>query len=80
MKKLFDADGSPTAEYKRRSQRAVAVDNFLASLDGLTAQQAFANLRLDAKSYGWDGPTRTAIAEGISRHFSGRAAGEAVRS
>jgi hypothetical protein len=72
MTKLFDADGNPTAEYKRRSGRAIAIDNFLASLDGLTAQEAFANLRADAKSYGWDGPTRTAIAEGISLHFSGR--------
>jgi hypothetical protein len=67
--KLFDADGNPTETYKRRSGRAVAVDNFLASLNGLSAQEAFANLRQDSAAYGWDAATRTAIAEGITKHF-----------
>ncbi len=51
-----------------------AVDNFLASLDGLTAQDAFANLRADADSYGWNGATRTAISNGIAKHFAKSAA------
>lgn len=47
-----------------------AVYGFIASLKGTTAQEAFANLRMDANGYGWNAATRTAIADGIGRHFA----------
>ena len=50
----------------------VAVGNFLASLDGLTAHEAFTNARMDARSYGWGAPTLKAIIDGIAKHFNGR--------
>lgn len=53
-----------------RSTDWTAVHNFLASLNGLTATEAFANLRMDANGYGWNAATRNEIARGISRHFA----------
>lgn len=53
----------------REGVRRVAVENFLGSLDGSSAVDAFQNLRADARSYGWNEATRTAIADGIRRHF-----------
>lgn len=47
----------------------VAVRNFLASLDGMSITDAFANARADGKSYGWNYETQTAVARGISKHF-----------
>ncbi len=56
----------------RRSIDRAAVDNFLSSLDGLTAVEAFGNARRDAKSYGWNAATQDAIASGITRHFAAK--------
>jgi hypothetical protein len=58
----------------RTAPDRVAVDNFLASLGGLTAQAAFANSRQDARAYGWNAATVDAVARGISEHFIGRKA------
>lgn len=46
-----------------------AVGNFLASLDGLTYQEAVANCEADKASYGWSHETSGAIREGIAKHF-----------
>jgi len=48
----------------------VAVENFLASLDGLTAHDAYENARMDARSYGWNAATLEAVINGIGKHFS----------
>jgi hypothetical protein len=53
---------------------AVAVANFLASLNGLTASEAFANARQDGRDYGWNAATQDAVAKGISEHFKARRA------
>jgi len=52
--------------------KRISVYNFLVSLGSLTAVEAFGNLDLDARLYGWNGETRTAIAKGISEHFATR--------
>lgn len=54
---------------KRRGIDQVAVANFLASLDGMSITDAFANARADGKSYGWNAATQTAVANGIARRF-----------
>ena len=59
----------------RRAPDQVAVDNFLASLEGLTVSEAFANLRADARSYRWSAATVDAIARGISKRFAATAEG-----
>jgi hypothetical protein len=41
------------------------VENFLATLDGLTQAQALANLELDAASGGWGTATARAVQQGI---------------
>lgn len=56
----------------KRSADKAAVANFLASLDGLSALDAFANARADGKSYGWNEATQTAVAEGITAHFAAK--------
>lgn len=53
----------------KRGADATAVANFLASLDGLTVAEAYANLRQDAASYGWNAATRNAIVDGIAKTF-----------
>lgn len=61
---------------KKAGINRTAVDNFLGTLDGLTASEAFGNLNADARSYGWNAATRTAISNGIAKHFQAkRAAG-----
>lgn len=54
---------------KKRGIDWNAVGNFMGTINEMTAQQAFANLRLDAGMYGWNGATRTVIAEQITLHF-----------
>jgi hypothetical protein len=54
----------------RRGADRTAVANFLASLDGLSAVEAFSNARADGKSYGWNAATQNAIAAGITKHFA----------
>lgn len=44
--------------------------NFLAGLHGLTAVEAFANLRMDADAYGWSAATRSRVAKGITSYFA----------
>lgn len=64
--------GDEVGKPKRGKSAAdrVAVENFLASLAGMSITDAFANARADGKSYGWGAPTQNAVAEGISRHFA----------
>lgn len=42
-----------------------AVANFLGSLEGLSRDEAIANMELDAHAYGWNEATRAAIIDGI---------------
>jgi hypothetical protein len=53
----------------RPEVQAVAVENFLASLDGLTYQEAVANCEQDARSYRWNHATSGTIREGLVEHF-----------
>lgn len=53
-------------------QKDQSVANFLASLDGLTHQEAVANCEADKAAYGWSHETSGAIREGISKHFGSR--------
>lgn len=51
----------------RKGVRKIAVENFLMTVHhNDDSQTAFANLEMDADLYKWNGPTRTAIAEGIT--------------
>jgi hypothetical protein len=45
--------------------RKVAVENFLMSLDDLDVFSANLNLSQDARAYGWNSATQTAIRQGI---------------
>lgn len=45
--------------------RKVAVENFLFSLDGLDYFSAACNLVQDARDYGWNAATQTAILMGL---------------
>lgn len=62
----------------------IAVSNFLASLQGLSYQEAVANCELDARAYGWNFATTAMIREGLCRHYfpqrktSGEIAGSAL--
>ena len=56
----------------------VAVENFLASLGGLTAVEAFGSARQDGKSYGWNAATQNAIASGIAKHFAAKRDARAI--
>jgi hypothetical protein len=49
----------------RRGAESSYVFNFLSTLDGLTYEEAKANLQLDAKSFGWNTATVDAIRTGI---------------
>jgi hypothetical protein len=55
----------------RPKVKKTAVLNFLASLNGLTYQEAVANCELDARSYGWNYETSGAIREGLVAHYFG---------
>lgn len=55
----------------RRNVRRIAAENFLSSLGDLSLQEALGNLEMDAKSYSWNGETRTAIHKGILTNFCG---------
>lgn len=47
-----------------------AVINFLSTLSSKSSQEeAFANLALDARLYGWNEPTQQVIREGIRAHL-----------
>lgn len=46
--------------------------NFLATLDGLTLDEAMANVELDAKSCGWDRATVRELASKVRLHFARR--------
>lgn len=47
-----------------------AVANFVASLHGLSYQEAKDNLEVDAKSYGWSLEAYSAAWQGILDHFA----------
>lgn len=49
-----------------------AVENFLGTLEGMTEDEATANLVQDAKSFRWDTLTVRVIQQGIREHFHGR--------
>ena len=63
---------------KRPRRDAVAVANFLASLDELSAQEAFHNAHMDARSYRWSAQTLGAVIDGIAEHFRNIPSGRAV--
>jgi hypothetical protein len=52
--------------------RQTAVENFLSSLGDLNYQEAVGNCELDARSYGWNHETSSAIRIGLLEHFFGR--------
>ena len=64
MRKLTVAEIEVLA--RRPGVRRTAVENFLSTLDDVSQDEAQANLRIDARLYGWDTPTVWAIREGIS--------------
>jgi hypothetical protein len=51
--------------------RSFAVENFLATLEESTREEALANLDTDAKLYKWNAPTVNAIRRGITLAFKG---------
>lgn len=53
----------------RKGVKRVAVENFLYTMDGLTHQEAIANMELDARLYGWNAATKRAICDGIIAEF-----------
>lgn len=53
----------------RKGAYTIAVQNFLGSLGNMTASEAYANLRQDARSYKWNAATVGAISLGIARHY-----------
>lgn len=64
-----------TALAARPGVRKVAVENFLFSLDGLDYFSAACNLVQDARDYGWNAATQTAILMGIDLAAKARKAG-----
>lgn len=56
---------------ERSEQRAnLALDNFMASIHGLTLDEAMANAALDAKSYGWTREQTRVLGVRIRAHFT----------
>jgi hypothetical protein len=55
----------------KKGVKAIAVQNFLGSLGGSSYQDAMANLEMDARSYGWNTATQSAIRAGILENFQG---------
>lgn len=53
----------------RPGVKRTAVENFLASLGGMSYQDAVGNCEMDAASYRWNHETQGAIREGILEHF-----------
>jgi len=49
----------------KKGVKAIAVQNFLGSLGGMTRMDALMNLSMDARSYKWNTPTVNAIRSGI---------------
>lgn len=48
---------------------SVPVSNFLATLDGMTYEDAIQNLKMDARLYRWTEETITAIFMGIQEYY-----------
>ena len=53
----------------RKGVKAIAVENFLSTLQGMTSHDANANLAADARSYKWNAATVNAIRKGIDECF-----------
>ncbi len=53
----------------RSGVKRMAVENFLGTLDGLTREEALANLEQDTKAYRWNAATGRAIQQGIMEAF-----------
>lgn len=53
----------------RKGVRAIAVQNFLSSLDGTNLACALGNLSMDARLYKWNSATVGAIRAGIMKKF-----------
>jgi hypothetical protein len=53
---------------RRSGVRKIAVENFLMSMSlaGVSLSDAYANLALDARAYGWNAATQAAIRQGIA--------------
>ena len=49
----------------RKNVKKIAVENFLASVDGQPYDNAMGNLEIDAQAYGWNAATQKAIRDGI---------------
>jgi|GEM_PF-2102138 len=49
--------------------KAVAVENFLGTLEGVRERDALMNLDADARSYRWNAATKKAIRTGIREHY-----------
>jgi hypothetical protein len=54
---------------KLKGVKSIAVQNFLGSLDGLTASEAHSNLKMDARLYKWNAATVRVITHGLIEHF-----------
>lgn len=50
----------------RKGVKAIAVQNFLGTLNDSTAREAYHNLQADARSYRWNAATIKAIEAGIT--------------
>lgn len=53
----------------RKGVKCIAVQNFLSSLHGGSAFEAYANLQLDTRLYKWNAATQSAIRKGIELHY-----------
>jgi len=54
---------------RKNKRDETAVQNFLASLTGLTMHEAYENARYDRRVYGWSDATTEAVILGIGRWF-----------
>ena len=54
---------------KPNEVKLIAVENFLGSLQGMTAYEATMNCDYDAKMYRWNAATVKAIKAGIKKHY-----------
>lgn len=53
----------------RRQHERMAIENFMATLGGLSLDEALANVELDARAYGWDRSTVRELAHSVRMHF-----------
>lgn len=53
----------------RKGVKSIAVQNFLGSLNGGSASDAYSNLQMDARLYKWNAATQNAIRKGIALHY-----------